>query len=158
MQKELSEKLPFSNKDIELFSRHSDSIDDSDIVAAVRIALLAKDKDLSQIGKNLTVSKFSEQKSKTLKTNRKLSKQIVFASVVGALKGFGERDLKPFHINHRHIFTELGSEVLKTVEVPDSIDFISNEDRIQILKNAFDYGIRKVYHLEWKLYTSKELY
>lgn len=67
MQKELSEKLPFSNKDIELFSRHSDSIDDSDIVAAVRIALLAKDKDLSQIGKNLTVSKFSEQKVKPLK-------------------------------------------------------------------------------------------
>ncbi|EMO26439.1 hypothetical protein LEP1GSC170_0877 [Leptospira interrogans serovar Bataviae str. HAI135] len=35
---------------------------------------------------------------------------------------------------------------------------ISSEDKIEILKNAFDYGIRKVYHLEWKLYTSKELY
>ncbi|EMJ93116.1 LIC_11502 family protein [Leptospira alstonii] len=158
MQKELSEKTELPTKEIELFPNHSDSIVYSDIVTAVRLALPAKDKDLSQIGKNLTVSKFSERENKSLKTNRKLSKQIVFASVVGALKGFGERDLKPFHINHRHIFTELGSEVLKTLEVPDSIDFISNEDKIQILKNAFDYGIRKVYHLEWKLYTSRELY
>ncbi|UZN08716.1 hypothetical protein M5D10_07220 [Leptospira santarosai] len=129
MRKELSEKIGFFRTDLESLPKRSDSISYSDVVSAVRLTPLPKDK---------------------------LAKQIVFASVLGALKGFNERDLKPFHTNHKNVFAELGSEVLKTVEV--SSDTISNETRIKLLREAFDYGIRKVYHLEWKLYTSKEIY
>ncbi|MBW0434302.1 LIC_11502 family protein [Leptospira yasudae] len=130
MQKELSERIKFPRTDLELIPDRS-PLSYSDVIAAIRLTLLPKDK---------------------------LSKQVVFASVVGALKGFAERDLKPFHANHKYVFSELGSEVLKTLEVADTIDTISNEDRIKLLKEAFDYGIRKVYHLEWKLYTSREIY
>ncbi|MBF3371948.1 hypothetical protein ISU88_19225, partial [Leptospira interrogans serovar Pomona] len=56
------------------------------------------------------------------------------------------------------IFSEQRSEVLKTIEVTDSIDTIPNENRIKLLKAAFDYDIRKVYHLVLKLYTSTEIY
>lgn len=130
MQKQLSENK-FPRTEIALLPNHSDSISYADVVSAIRLAILPKDK---------------------------MSKQIVFASVVGALKGFQERELKPFHTNHKYVFAELGSEVLKTVEVSGSIENISQEDRIKILKESFDYGIRKVYHLEWKLYTSREIY
>ncbi|AXR61565.1 LIC_11502 family protein [Leptospira mayottensis] len=131
MQKELSEKSKFSRTEFELLPKHSDSISHADIISAVRLTLLPKDK---------------------------LAKQIVFASILGVLKGFNERDLKPFHVSHKYIFSELRSEVLETIEVTDSINTISNENRIKLLKEAFDYGIRKVYHLEWKLYTSREIY
>ncbi|ABJ76029.1 MULTISPECIES: LIC_11502 family protein [Leptospira] len=130
MQKELSERIKFPKTDLELIPDRS-PLSYSDVIAAIRLTLLPKDK---------------------------LAKQIVFASILGALKGFNERDLKPFYINHKYIFSELRSEVLKTIEVTDSIDTIPNENRIKLLKEAFDYGIRKVYHLEWKLYTSREIY
>ncbi|AAN49653.2 hypothetical protein RBB68_07530 [Leptospira interrogans] len=144
MQKELSENSNFTRKDLTIFAKPPISISRSDFITAARLTL-------SSTNINFATSNPSEQR--TLKNNRKFSKQIIFASVLGALKGFEERDLKPFHVNHKPIFTEIGSEILNTEFNP-----ILNEDKIQILKNAFDYGIRKVYHLEWKLYTSKELY
>ncbi|PJZ56672.1 LIC_11502 family protein [Leptospira barantonii] len=131
MQKQLSEKNKFPRTEVALLPNHSGFISYSDVVSAIRLAVLPKDK---------------------------LSKQIVFAAVVGALKGFQERDLRPFHTNHKYVFAELGSEVLKTVEVSGSIEDFSEEDRIKLLKDSFEYGIRKVYHLEWKLYTSREIY
>ncbi|EJO70415.1 LIC_11502 family protein [Leptospira kirschneri] len=140
MQKKLSENPNFNRKDITIFANDPISISRSDFTTAVRLTL-------SSTNINFKTSE------RSLKNNRKFSKQIIFASVLGALKGFEERDLKPFHVNHKPIFAEIGSEILNT-----EFNSISNEDKIEILKNAFDYGIRKVYHLEWKLYTSKELY
>ncbi|PJZ52585.1 LIC_11502 family protein [Leptospira adleri] len=131
MQKELSEKIKFPKTDLELLPKNSGVIAYSDVLGAVRLASLPEEK---------------------------LSKQIVFASVVGALRGFQERDLKPFHANHKYIFRELSLEILNMMKIFGPIDQISNEERIKILKDSFEFGIRKVYHLEWKLYTSREIY
>ncbi|AOP34272.1 hypothetical protein A0128_10680 [Leptospira tipperaryensis] len=131
MRKELSEKVKFPKTELELLPAHSGLLSYSDVMRAVRLISLPEEK---------------------------LAKQIVFASVVGALRGFQERELKPFHTNHKYIFGELSSEILNTVKDVGSIDRISNEERIKILKDAFEFGIQKVYHLEWKLYTSKEIY
>ncbi|MCH1911873.1 hypothetical protein L9Z41_17390 [Leptospira noguchii] len=145
MQKELSENSNFTTKgkDITIFANDPISISRSDFITAARLTLSSASIQFETLNSS----------ERSLKNKRKFSKQIIFASVLGALKGFKERDLKPFHVNHKPIFAEIGSEILNTEFNP-----ISNEDKIEILKNAFDYGIRKVYHLEWKLYTSKELY
>ncbi len=131
MQKELSERIKFPKTDLSLLPKNSGALPYSDVIGAIRLVTLPEEK---------------------------LAKQIVFASVVGALRGFQERDLKPFHANHKYIFGELSSEILNTMKDIGSIDQISNEERIKILKEAFEFGIRKVYHLEWKLYTSREIF
>ncbi|MBM9499461.1 hypothetical protein JWG44_04260 [Leptospira sp. 201903071] len=131
MQKELSEKIKFPKTELELLPKNSIALAYSDVMKAVRLIPLPEEK---------------------------LAKQIVFASVVGALRGFQERDLKPFHINHKYIFGELSSEILNMMKGVGTIDQISNEERIKILKDSFEFGIRKVYHLEWKLYTSREIF
>ncbi|MDV6237056.1 hypothetical protein CH379_015605 [Leptospira ellisii] len=131
MQKELSEKIKFPKTELSLLPKHSKRISYADAIAAVRLVPMPRER---------------------------FSKQILFASVVGALRGFQERELKPFHSNHKTVFPELCSEIFKVVPVPSSSAFLSDEERIRSLKEAFEYGIRKVYHLEWKLYTSREIY
>ncbi|TGK38607.1 hypothetical protein EHQ12_04345 [Leptospira gomenensis] len=131
MRKELSEKIKFPKTEHSLLPKHSKRISYADAIAAVRLVSMPREK---------------------------FSKQIVFASLVGALRGFQERELKPFHSNHRIVFSELSSEIFKVVPIPSSSASLNYEERIRFLKEAFEYGIRKVYHLEWKLYTSREIY
>ncbi|XDD48822.1 hypothetical protein AB3N59_10210 [Leptospira sp. WS92.C1] len=131
MRKGLSKQTVFPKTESVLFSENSKSLSYVDVIKAVRLA------DLPE---------------------KKFLKQILFASVIGALKGFQERDLKPFHTNHKSIFSKMNAEILQNLKLPPSPETISREEQIQILKQAFDFGVKKVYHLEWKIYTSRELY
>ncbi|PJZ70136.1 hypothetical protein CH373_10170 [Leptospira perolatii] len=78
----------------------------------------------------------------------------ILAGILGALHGFSERELSPFLPTHISLFPEIKEELTKAItENPP------NPEEIQIwLKECFEYGIKKVYHLEWKLYSSQELY
>ncbi|MGJ4790190.1 hypothetical protein EHQ52_17525 [Leptospira koniambonensis] len=79
--------------------------------------------------------------------------RILLAGLLGALRGFEERGLSPFLPTHKYIFAEIVSDLT------DAYSILSQEsDEKMILQAACDFGIKKVYHLEWKLYSSKDLF
>lgn len=84
--------------------------------------------------------------------NRPLGR-ILLAGILGALKGFSERGLSPFLPTHVQIFSEICKDLT------DAYDFLALETNEKlVLQEAAEFGTKKVYHLEWKLYSSQELF
>ncbi len=84
--------------------------------------------------------------------NRPLGR-ILLAGILGALRGFSERGLSPFLPLHKTLFKEISDELT------ESYSFLSQESNEKlVLQEAAEFGTKKVYHLEWKLYSSNELY
>ncbi|EQA47002.1 hypothetical protein LEP1GSC050_1125 [Leptospira broomii serovar Hurstbridge str. 5399] len=83
-----------------------------------------------------------------------LLNRCLLAGLVGALKGFSERELSPFLPTHKTIFPEIKKELTEIF----STLVINESDEPSWLRESFEYGTKKVYHLEWKLYSSKELF
>ncbi|TGK05562.1 hypothetical protein EHQ53_18255 [Leptospira langatensis] len=79
--------------------------------------------------------------------------RILLAGLLGALRGFSERGLSPFLPTHKHIFQEIVQELTEVYT------FLSEEpNEKMVLQEACNFGIKKVYHLEWKLYSSHDLF
>ncbi|EQA36090.1 hypothetical protein LEP1GSC047_3345 [Leptospira inadai serovar Lyme str. 10] len=83
-----------------------------------------------------------------------LLNRCLLAGLVGALKGFSERELSPFLSTHKTVFPEIKKELAEIF----STLVIDESDGPSWLRESFEYGTKKVYHLEWKLYSSQELF
>ncbi|MBE7412191.1 MAG: hypothetical protein L6Q54_12325 [Leptospiraceae bacterium] len=89
-----------------------------------------------------------------LKKNTILKKGI-FSAILGALYAFKDRELDPKKANHYILFKEI-SEDISTAYLELGEENLTNEDIW--LFETFDYGIKKVYYLDWTLYLSKICY
>lgn len=76
------------------------------------------------------------------------------SSVMGAIYGFLDRDLDPFSNKHYYLFSEIISEIKEAYLIVSS----GNLDEELWIFETFDYGIKKVYYLDWKLYLSQICY
>lgn len=101
------------------------------------------------------ISNAIEMLSVNWKDNKpELLKEGLFLSIIGILYAMNERELEPFSKGHLYIFKEVMSEI-------EEVYFnISNQliDEETWFIECFDYSIKKVYHLDWKLYLSQILY
>ncbi|MEM7181906.1 MAG: hypothetical protein AAF518_13400 [Spirochaetota bacterium] len=89
-----------------------------------------------------------------IKSSSDTLRQGVLSGIAGALLGFQERGLNPKLSIHYTLFKEIVQEI---VSISDEIwdKLVSHE---VWLHDCFEYGVKKVYHLDWKLYMSKECY
>ncbi|MFB5649697.1 hypothetical protein ACE5IS_03535 [Leptospira wolffii] len=79
--------------------------------------------------------------------------RILLAGILGALRGFSERGLSPFLPLHKPIFKEICNDLR------EAYSFLAlEENEKMVLQEAAEFGTKKVYHLEWKLYSSQELF
>ena len=76
------------------------------------------------------------------------------SALIGAIYGFCDRDLDPFSQKHYPLFKEIISEIEEAYKIVSQGD-LNNE--LWIFE-TFDYGIKKVYYLDWKLYLSQICY
>ncbi|TGK17475.1 hypothetical protein EHO61_13915 [Leptospira fluminis] len=88
------------------------------------------------------------------KGEKALLNRCLLAGLVGALKGFSERGLSPFLPKHKTIFPEIKKELTEAF----SQRAVQESEASEWLRESFEYGTKKVYHLEWKLYSSQELF
>jgi hypothetical protein len=81
-------------------------------------------------------------------------KEGVLSALLGGIYGFCDRGLDPFDVKHSSIFKEIISEIEEAYKVV-------SDGKIDIdlwVFETFDYGIKKVYYLDWKLYLSQICY
>jgi len=81
-------------------------------------------------------------------------KRGIQSAILGGIYGFCDRELDPFSAKHYPLFKDIISEILQAYEM------VSNErfDEDLWIFETFDYGIKKVYYLDWKLYLSQICY
>ncbi len=82
-------------------------------------------------------------------------KKGIFSAILGALYSFHDRDLDPKKENHYSLFKEISDDI--TIAY-DEIGEGNLVDEDIWLFETFDYGIKKVYYLDWTLYLSKICY
>ncbi|MBP7280608.1 MAG: hypothetical protein KBA66_03465 [Leptospiraceae bacterium] len=81
-------------------------------------------------------------------------KKGVYFALLGALYAFHDRELDPLDPQHSHLFKIIQEDIKKVYsEISQSL---VNEEIW--LFEAFDYGIKHVYYLDWQLYLSKICY
>mgnify|MGYP001590752460 CR=1 FL=1 len=90
----------------------------------------------------------------TIKKNNFLRKGI-FSAILGALYSFYDRDLDPKKENHFILFKEISDDITIAYEEIGEENLVSED---VWLFETFDYGIKKVYYLDWTLYLSKICY
>lgn len=81
-------------------------------------------------------------------------KEGVLSALLGGIYGFCDRDLDPFDPKHSPIFQEIISEIEGAYIIVSQGEL---EDDLWVFE-TFDYGIKKVYYLDWKLYLSQICY
>lgn len=85
----------------------------------------------------------------------KILKKGIFSAILGALYTFKDRELDPNKSSHYTIFQEISEDIqIAFAEIGEQN--LINED--VWLFETFDYGIKKVYYLDWTLYLSKICY
>ena len=86
-------------------------------------------------------------------SNHLLNEGIVSA-LMGAIYAFYDRKLDPFHVNHFPLYRV----IIEDIKI--AFDEVSQGqiDRELWLFETFDYGIKQVYYLDWKLYLSQICY
>ncbi|MCB1180028.1 MAG: hypothetical protein KDK36_20790 [Leptospiraceae bacterium] len=82
-------------------------------------------------------------------------KEGVISALLGALYGFHDRELDPFHPQHHQIFKHIRSDIEEAFE---SVKEGNKIDEDLWLFETFDYGIKNIYYLDWQLYLSKICY
>jgi hypothetical protein len=92
--------------------------------------------------------------NKLIHTHTGLLEKGIRSAWAGALYAFFDRDLDPFHPDHFEIFELIVGDIEKAYL------FVSqgNIDPGLWAYETFDYGIKQVYYLDWKLYLSKICY
>jgi hypothetical protein len=81
-------------------------------------------------------------------------KEGVLSALLGGIYGFCDRDLDPFDPKHSPIFQEIISEIEGAYLIVSKGEL----DEDLWIFETFDYGIKKVYYLDWKLYLSQICY
>ncbi len=76
------------------------------------------------------------------------------SALIGAIYGFCDRDLDPFSQKHYPLFKEIISEIEEAYKIVSH----GNLNTELWIFETFDYGIKKVYYLDWKLYLSQICY
>jgi hypothetical protein len=76
------------------------------------------------------------------------------SALIGAIYGFCDRDLDPFSQKHYPLFKEIISEIEEAYKIVSQ----GNLNTELWIFETFDYGIKKVYYLDWKLYLSQICY
>ncbi|NBU96973.1 MAG: hypothetical protein EBS19_01970 [Spirochaetia bacterium] len=76
------------------------------------------------------------------------------SALIGAIYGFCDRDLDPFSQKHYPLFKEIISEIEEAYKIVSQ----GNLNNELWIFETFDYGIKKVYYLDWKLYLSQICY
>lgn len=75
---------------------------------------------------------------------------------LGVCVGFAQRNLSPAHPEHQYLYPQIIEEMSKTHEQLRQEGFQYDWDEVRF--EIYDYGINCAYHLDWKLYLSKECY
>lgn len=75
---------------------------------------------------------------------------------LGVCVGFAQRNLLPSHPEHQYLYPQIIEEMSKTYEQLRQEGFQYDWDEVRF--EIYDYGINCAYHLDWKLYLSKECY
>ncbi len=78
----------------------------------------------------------------------------VYFALLGALYAFHDRELDPMETQHSHLFKVIREDIKKVYE--EISNSLVNEETWVF--EAFDYGIKHVYYLDWQLYLSKICY
>lgn len=81
-------------------------------------------------------------------------KRGVYLALLGALYAFLDRDLNPLEENHIQLFGVIQKDMEQVYE--EISDQFVDEETWQF--EAFDYGIKHVYYLDWQLYLSQICY
>ena len=76
------------------------------------------------------------------------------SALIGAIYGFCDRDLDPFSQKHYPLFKEIISEIEEAYKIVSQ----GNLNNELWIFETFDYGIKKVNYLDWKLYLSQICY
>lgn len=136
------------------------SVEPQDLISTIRenkfdeYRILEQKKMLAQFSEDEIKSKYgshfldvSEYEDNTLKAG-------VYYSLLGALYAFQERELDPLEQQHVYLFKTIRQDI-ETVYKEISGSLVNQETW---LFEAFDYGIKHVYYLDWQLYLSKICY
>jgi hypothetical protein len=109
---------------------------------------------LSQISEEQIKSKYNSILSEIKEYDDMILKRGVYFSLLGALYAFHDRELDPMDSQHFYLF-KLIQEDIENVFKEISSSLVDEETW---LFEAFDYGIKHVYYLDWQLYLSKICY
>jgi hypothetical protein len=109
---------------------------------------------LSQFSKKEIELKYESILSAADEYENIILKRGVYLALLGALYAFLDRELDPMGKNHIHIFKIIQKDIENVFkEISESL-----VDDETWLFEAFDYGIKHVYYLDWQLYLSKICY
>lgn len=90
---------------------------------------------------------FSESENPALKIG-------IQSAFLGALYAFADRGLDPLYPSHFELFFTLEKEIREAFQLVSQGEL----DKELWIFETFDYGIKHVYYLDWKLYLSKICY
>lgn len=109
---------------------------------------------LSQISEAELKSKYDSILSGIQEYEDLTLKKGVYFALLGALYAFNDRELDPLERNHFYLFDLIQKDIqIVYAEISNSL-----VDEETWLFEAFDYGIKHVYYLDWQLYLSKICY
>ena len=74
----------------------------------------------------------------------------------GTVRAFRDRNLSPFMPQHREIIPDMLRDITQVYTQVRASGADYSREAFGL--RAFDYGIHKVYYLDWRLYLSKEMY
>ena len=116
--------------------------------------MIEQKKLLSQISEEEIKSKYESILSDIEEYEDLTLKKGVYFALLGALYAFKDRELDPVDRTHFPLFKVIREDI-ETVygEISESL-----VDQETWLFEAFDYGIKHVYYLDWQLYLSKICY
>jgi hypothetical protein len=83
-----------------------------------------------------------------------LIKNGTISCILGSLYAFSDRGLEPFDIRHIHLYKILIHDIKEAYNIVSTGDL----DKDLWMFETFDYGIKQVYYLDWKLYLSQICY
>jgi hypothetical protein len=136
------------------------SVEPQDLISTIRenkfdeYRILEQKKMLAQFSEDEIKSKYGSIFLDVSEYNDKTLKAGVYYALLGALYAFHERELDPLEQQHVYLFKTIREDIVTAYnEISNSL---VNEETW--LFEAFDYGIKHVYYLDWQLYLSKICY
>jgi RNA binding exosome subunit len=109
---------------------------------------------LEKFSEKELVQTYSQILSKVDSTENSFLRLGIYSALLGSLYAFKERELDPLSSLHFPIFKTIEDDIRKVFE-----EIKENLEDEEIWKfECFDYGIKHVYYLDWRLYLSKICY
>lgn len=77
-------------------------------------------------------------------------------ALLGACVGFVERDLAPILPAHQYVYARIIGDISEVYYQIQQQGLDYDHDYMRFV--LFDFGVQCIYHLDWELYLSQELY